>query len=137
MSKRYLNPKSLYPTLQYGFSQIVTSTGGKTVYLSGMVGWDAEQNIVGDGDLRSQTWQSFRNIETAMKEAGGALSDVVSMRIYIVERAMSESEHVSEALQTFFSETEAPASTWIVVSGLANENFLIEIEAIGVIDEAL
>ena len=67
MPKEYLNPKELFPSLQYGFSQIVTSTGGKTVYLSGQVGWDEQQQIVGPGDLRAQTWQTFRNIETAMK----------------------------------------------------------------------
>ncbi len=44
MPKEYLNPKELFPSLQYGFSQIVTTThGGRTVYLSGQAAWDAGQ----------------------------------------------------------------------------------------------
>lgn len=136
MAKTYLNPKSLYHTVDYGFSQIVTSTGGKTVYLSGMVGWDTEKQLVGSGGFRDQTWQAFRNLETAMKEAGGKLTDVVSMRIYIVADKMPESEIISEALLTFFPKTQTPASTWLGVPCLANEAFFIEIEAVGVIAEA-
>ena len=136
MSKTYINPKSLYPTTDYGFSQVITCTGGKTVYLSGMVGWDAEKNLVGSGDLRDQTWQAFHNIETAMKEAGGSLTDVVSLRIYIIDDKMPESGVVSEALLQFFPEKQLPVTTWLGISSLANKNFFIEIEAVGVIDEA-
>ena len=134
MSKEYLNPKELFPSLQYGFSQIVTSTGGKMVFLSGQVGWNERQEIVGADDLRDQTWQTFRNIETAMKAAGGVLTDVVSLRIYIVEDRLEESHHISEALKEFFPANYAPATTWIGVRALANKDFLIEIEAIGVLE---
>lgn len=135
MPKERFNPPQLFPSLQYGFSQIVTSTGGKTVYLSGQVGWDATQQIVGADDLRAQMWQSLRNVETALQVAGGALTDVVSMRIYIVESVMNQTGHVREGLLTFFPPEHAPATTWIIVRGLANPDFLVEIEAIAVIEE--
>ena len=134
MSKEYINPKELFNSLQYGFSQIVTSGSGKMVFLSGQVGWDEQKQIVGANDLRAQTWQAFRNIEVAMKEAGGALTDIVSMRIYIVEEKMEESRHIQAALKEFFPTDHAPTTTWIGVRRLANEEFLIEIEAIGVIE---
>ena len=66
--------------------------------------------------------------------AGGKLSDVVSMRIYIVEDALHDSRHVGEVLRDYFPAETAPATTWIGVRALANEGFLVEIEAIGVID---
>ena len=75
MPKEYLNPKELFPSLQYGFSQIITSSGGKMVFLSGQVGWNERQQMIGPNDLRAQTWQTFRNIETAIKMAGGTLTD--------------------------------------------------------------
>jgi len=102
MMKEYINPPSLFPSPQYGFSQIVASQGGKTVYLSGQVAWNEKQQIVGKGDLKAQIWQSFKNLETAMHEVGGNLSDVVSMRIYIVEEEMAEIAHLSVALKQFF-----------------------------------
>ena len=134
MMKEYLNPPELFSSLQYGFSQIVTSSAGKLVFLSGQIGWDEQQQIVGPNDLQAQTWQTFKNIETAMKTAGGTLADVVSLRIYIVEEKLAESHHISQALQAFFPKERAPATTWIGVSALANQDFLIEIEAIGVIE---
>jgi len=134
MSKVTINPPGLFPSLQYGFSQIVTATAGKTVYLSGQVAWDTSQQIVGPGDLYAQTRQALENVRTAMEAAGGHLADVVSMRIYIVEDVLGESHHVSEALRDTFSPDQAPATTWIGVNALADEEFLIEIEAIGVIE---
>jgi enamine deaminase RidA (YjgF/YER057c/UK114 family) len=134
MPKEYINPPALFDSLQYGFSQMVIVNGGKVVYLSGQVAWNASQQIVGPGDLRSQTRQALENVKTAMEAAGGQLTDVVSMRIYIVEDALSESRHVSEALRDTFSPDQAPATTWTGVPALADQEFLIEIEAIGVID---
>lgn len=138
MPKEYINPPELFPSLQFGFSQIIVSKAGgkegRLVFLSGQVAWDEKQQIVGPGDLRAQTRQTFKNIETAMYAAGGNLADVVSMRIYIVEEMLDESRHISEALKEFFAEEEAPTSTWIGVRALANKEFLIEIEAIAVIE---
>ena len=132
--KEYINPPGLFPSLQYGFSQIVAARDGKTVYLSGQVAWDDKEQLVGPGDLRAQTRQTLENIRTAMQAAGGKLTDVVSMRIYIVEDVLHESRHVGEALREYFPADSAPATTWIGVRALANEEFLIEIEAIGVIE---
>ena len=135
MPKRTINPPELFPSLQYGFSQIVTSTGGKTIYLSGQVAWDANQQIVGPGDLGIQTRATLQNIDTALRIAGGRLNDVVSMRIYIVEDVLAEDHHIGAALREFFPAEQAPATTWIGVRALANKEFLVEIEAIAVIEE--
>ena len=135
MTKEHINPPELFPSLQYGFSQIVTSTGGKTVYLSGQVAWNANRQIVGAGDLGIQTRAALKNIATALTIAGGSLTDVVSMRIYIVEDVLAEDHHVGAALREFFPPEHAPATTWIGVRALANKDFLVEIEAVAVIEE--
>ena len=136
MPKEYLNPKDLFHSLQYGFSQVVTTSGGKTVHLSGQVGWDEREEMAVGSDLGAQLRQAVRNIETAMRAASGSLHDVVSMRLYIVEEKRHEMHVVSGVLKEFFPVERAPATTWIIVRGLANEEFLIEIEAVGVIEEA-
>lgn len=134
MPKEYINPPELFPSLQYGFSQVVVTTGGRTVYMSGQVAWDERQQIIGPGDLLAQARQALKNIERAVQAAGGSLTDVVSMRIYIVESKLVEGHHIREALQEFFSAERAPTTTWIGVRSLANNEFLIEIEAIAVIE---
>jgi enamine deaminase RidA (YjgF/YER057c/UK114 family) len=132
-TKHYLNPKELFPSLQYGFSQIVTVQGGTTVYRQ--VAWNEQQQIVGGDDLGAQTRQALRNIDVAMQAAGGSLADVVSLRIYIVKEKLAVIDHhLSAALKEFFPAERAPATTWVGVYALANNDFLIEIEAIGSIE---
>jgi len=126
------NPETLFNSLQYGFSQIAVATGSRIVTISGQVGWDAAQNLIGSGDLRAQTFQAFHNLELAAKTINSGLDDIVSLRIYIVASEMDDSTPVSEALKQFFPENP-PTSTWIGVPRLADKNFLIEIEALAIL----
>lgn len=134
MSNQYFNPPTLFNSLQYGFSQIVSSTGGTTAYLSGQVAWDQNETIVGGDDLGEQMRQALRNVSTAVETAGGTLTDVVSMRIYIVQRKLDDTSGISAALREFFPPERPPATTWIGIPALAREEFLVEVEAIAVID---
>lgn len=134
MSKQHLNPDTLFPSLPIGFSQAVVTRGGRTVYLSGQTAWDAEKKLIGGDNIGEQTLQALRNIEAGIEAAGGNRTDVVSMRIYVVKPSPKDIESVGEALREFFSAETPPASTWIGVTSLAVEDFLIEIEAIAVID---
>jgi len=134
LPKKHINPKALFDSLQYGFSQVVTSQGGKTVHMSGQVAWNEDQQIVGKNNLREQTRQALKNVETAVTVAGGVLADIVSMRIYIVHHQLDESGAISAALKEFFPGDQPPATTWIGIHSLANEDFLIEIEALAVIE---
>jgi enamine deaminase RidA (YjgF/YER057c/UK114 family) len=134
MPKEHINPGNLFPSVQHGFSQIVTSEGGKLVCISGQTAWDAEKRIVGGMNLSEQTRQALRNVQAAVEAAGGTLADVVSTRIYVVNYKPADAGAIGEALREFFPEDCRPASTWIGVSSLAVEDFLVEIEAIAVID---
>ena len=134
MPKTYLNPPELFPSQQYGFSQIVVSRGGALVHLSGQVAWDAQEQIGAAGDLAAQTRRALANVETAVRAAGGTRDDIVSLRLYIVAGQMGQGRIIREALLAFFDPKRLPVSTWIGVSALANPDFLIEIEAAAVIE---
>lgn len=134
MLKQYINPPVLFNSLQYGFSQVVACRGGTTLYLSGQVAWDENEQIVGAGDLALQTEQALRNVETAVKSAGGTRTDIATMRIYVVDSYLEQGAIISNALTAFFASGHAPATSWIGVSRLANTDFLIEIEAVAVIE---
>jgi enamine deaminase RidA (YjgF/YER057c/UK114 family) len=134
VTKEHMNPATLFPSVQLGFSQIVATQGGKTVYISGQTAWDAEKRIVGGMNLGEQTRQALRNILTAVQTAGGTMVDVVSVRIYVVNYKRADAGPIGEVLREFFSTEQPPASTLIGVSALAVEDFLIEIEAIAVIE---
>ena len=133
MSKQYLNPDSLFPSLNSGFSQIVCASGSKTVYISGQVAWNANKQIVGT-DLAQQTRQALRNVQTAVEAAGGTLTDIVALRIYLVNYKSRPDDEVGDALREFFPKERRPASTWIGVTSLAVPDFLVEIEATAVLE---
>lgn len=134
MPKEHINPDTLFPSLPIGFSQVVTSRGGKTVYISGQTAWDADKRIVGGMNLGEQAKQALRNLRAAVEAAGGTLTDIVAIRIYVVDYKTGDAASVSEALKEFFPEDRPPASTWVGVSSLAVEDFLIEIEATAVVE---
>jgi enamine deaminase RidA (YjgF/YER057c/UK114 family) len=134
MPKEYINPNSLFPSLPHGFSQVVVASGRRMVFISGQTAWDVRKNIVGGDSVLEQARQALRNLQAAIEATGGALKDVVAVRIYIVDYQAESGTAVGTALREFFSPENPPASTWIGVSALAVPEFLIEIEATAVLD---
>ncbi|MGN7739794.1 RidA family protein [Pseudomonas sp. 22526] len=133
MHKSVFNPPSVFNSLQYGFSQAVEVRGGRRLLLSGQVGVDEREVCVGPG-LREQTEQSFDNITRVLAAAGGDLSHVVMLRIYIAEAAREQQEQISQVLLQRFPQ-QPPASSWIIVSGLSLPEWLIEVEAEAMLPE--
>lgn len=133
MKKKCINPKELFNSTQYGFSQIVISEPGQIIFISGQVAWDKNLNIVGVNDLKLQTQKAIDNLKLAIESVGGSLENIVMLRIYKVDYKREDGAIISEILRNTFGISTPPASTWISVKGLANEEFLIEIEAQAVI----
>ena len=134
MPKEHVNPKTLFPSLPHSFSQIVVASGRRLAFISGQTAWDKEKNIVGADNLLEQARQALRNVKAAIEATGGALKDVVALRIYIVNYQPEMAPAISSGLKEFFSPQNPPATTWIGVTSLAVPEFLIEIEATAVLD---
>src|SRR5215510_4004948 len=104
MPKEYINPNSLFPSLPYGFSQIVVATGKRMVFIAGQTAWDEQKNIVGRDSVLEQARQAFRNLEKAMESAGGTLKDIVALRVYVVDYQAECGTAVGTVLREFFSQ---------------------------------
>lgn len=133
MQRITLNPKTVFNTLQYGFSQAVVVQGGRRVLLSGQVGVDAEQRTLGTG-LDIQTNAALDNIEAILAELDGDLSHVAMLRIYFVEAAKDDQWAIANALLESFP-VNPPATSWIIVKALSEPEWLIEIEAEAVLPD--
>ena len=92
---------------------------------------DKNGQIVGEGDIEAQTRQALANLEAAVKAAGGKKEDILSITTYILDR--DDLPGLRKAREGFFD--NPPASTLLVISGLARPEFLIEIEARAVIGD--
>ena len=99
------------------------------VFISGQVAWDENQKLIGENNLALQTQKSIENLGIAMKAVGGSLQNIVLLRLYIVNSKQGDGPIISQALINNFGIENQPTSTWVSVQGLANEGFMIEIEA--------
>lgn len=127
---RCINPPTLStPT---GYTHIVDVTGSRTVYISGQIALDRSGNVVGKNDFRTQTRQVFENLKAALEAAGATFNDVVKTNTYVTD--LSQIQALREIRASYYG-TNAPASTLVKVSGLAREEFMIEIEAIAVVSQ--
>ena len=123
-----INPQGLStPT---GYSHVVSTRGGKTIYIAGQIALDAKGNLVGKGDLAAQTTQVFENLAIALKAAGASFANVVKTNYYM--RDASQVSVVRDIRPKYFTK-DLPASTLIEVPRLANPDFLIEIEVVAVV----
>ncbi len=133
MSTKFVNPDTLFPTADFGFSHVAISEGKKLVQISGQVAADKEMNIIGDGDFPAQVTAALENLGHALDAAGASKTDVSSARFLIVDYSHEKLEALVGGINSFFG-AHKPASTWIGVQALALPELMIEIEALAVID---
>ena len=114
------------------FSQaIVTEARGRLVFLSGMTSRRADGSIAGIGDIEAQTRQVCENLKAAVEEAGGTLDDIVRVDVYV--RNMEHFDAIHKVRREYFK-APAPASTMVEICKMTSPEYLIEINAIAVLD---
>ena len=102
---------------------------GNTLYVSGQVAYDAAGQLVGEGDMKAQTRQVFDNIKAVLAAAGAGMKDIIKINTYITDQ--SKFMDMLEVRKEIFG-ANPPASTAVVVAGLAFPGLLIEVETIAV-----
>lgn len=102
---------------------------GNTIYVSGQIAYDSNGTLVGEGDMKAQTRQVFENIRNVLESAGSGLKDIVKINTYITDGSKFMD---MLAVRSEIFGNDPPASTAVVVAGLAFPALLIEVEAIAI-----
>lgn len=104
---------------------------GNLLHISGLLPLDQDGEVVGLEDVTAQYRKVWENIEIALKYVSADLKDLVKTSTYIVGR--ENIEPVREIRQEL-NPNPPPASTLILVAGLANDKCLVEVDAVAIID---
>ena len=110
-----------------GYSHAVLFSGPMVV-ISGQVPVDADGNVVSKDDPRAQVRQVFANLTSALAAAGATMAHVVKLTYFVTDRALLPV--LREVRDEYVDTGRPPASSLVVVAGLVNPDFLVEVEAL-------
>ena len=114
------------------YSQGIKVTGGKAVlYISGQVSRDAKGRALHPGDFTAQARHVFQQLKAMVEAGGGTLRDVVKITTYLTD--IRYRQDLAPIREEFFGKN-LPTSTLVEVSALAHPDFLIEVEAVAILE---
>ena len=105
---------------------------GRLVFISGMTARTQDGTVAGIGDVSVQTRQVCENLKAAVEAAGGTLSDICRVDVYV--RNIEHFSAIHKVRSEYFA-NPLPASTMVEVAKMVSPDYLIEISAIAVIPQ--
>ncbi len=111
-----------------GFSRAVRI--GKLLAVSGTGPIAPDGSTASPGDAYGQAIRCLEIIKKAVEDSGAKMENIFRTRIYITDASLQS--EVGKAHSEYFRDIR-PAATMIVVKGLVREDWLVEIEAEGVL----
>lgn len=123
---RYSNPAGLWTSPR--ITQMVEVQGARMIYLSGQTPTDADYKVR-SSDFRRQAHSVYDNIELALRSAGARLQNIIKTTTYLTKA--EDIEVLREVRVERYKDLQSPpANTLLVVSRLAEPEFLIEIDVV-------
>ena len=116
-----------------GYSQAAVVPKGHLIYIAGQVGMDSAGKLVGPGDFKAQTKQTFENLKAALAASGATFDNVIKLNSYFVD--VKQVPVFREIRDQYINVASPPVSTAVEVKRLVREEWLIEIEAVAVVPE--
>ena len=129
MTKTYLEPSEFQKSRAY--SPAVVTDGGRIVWMAGQTATVNEDGRDISGNFEAQTRRVFALMDQTLRRSGGALSDLVTMTVFIKEPR--HGDRFVEIRKQMFPGGNFPASALITVSNFARPGMEIEIQGIAVI----
>ena len=125
MPVKFHNPKSVSVAGKYSLGAEVPS-GTRLLHVSGQVGVDSRGKL--QAGIEKQVEQVWKNIAQVLKSAGMSYADIVKVNVFLTDsRFIAPYRAVRDRI---FTQQPYPASTLLVVAGLADPGMLVEVEVV-------
>lgn len=126
--KKVIAPKNLHRPFGYAHAIQID----KTLYISGQIPLDVDMNVVGKNDMAAQTEQVYGNLKRVLEDAGGSMKNIVMLNIYCTDLERFDKE--TRGMRKKYFGDYYPAVTAVEVKRLYRPDFMIEVEAVAVLD---
>ncbi len=130
MGKRQVRTEKVREPSGHFSQAIAIDAKGRMVFISGMTARRPDGSIAGIGDIEAQTRQVCENIKSALEAAGGTMDHVCRVDVFV--RNIEHFDAIHKVRREYFK-APAPASTMVEVTKMVHPDYLIEINAIAVI----
>ena len=128
--KKHIISTNKAPAAVGTYSQAVVVTGGTTIYLSGQIPLVPETMEVVVGGIENEIHQVFNNLTAVCQEAGGDLSNIVKLNIFLTD--LNNFAVLNEIMATYFDQPY-PARAAIGVNELP-KGVSVEMDGVMVIN---
>jgi 2-iminobutanoate/2-iminopropanoate deaminase len=126
--KKVIAPNNLHRPFGYAHAIQID----KTLYISGQIPLDMAMNVVGKNDMAAQTEQVYANLRKVLEDAGGTMRNIVMLNIYCTD--IESFDKQTRGLRKKYFGDYYPAITAVQVKRLYRPDFMIEVEAVAVLD---
>jgi reactive intermediate/imine deaminase len=130
MTRRTIDPPELFQRVVGGhklYAYVQAVSGGKLLFISGLLARNAAGDIVGAGDMAAQIAQVGENLTSCLAAAGASLNDLVKTTTFVTD--IDEFFRHADVRMKYFG-AALPASTTVEVRRLSHPDFLVEVEAV-------
>lgn len=126
--KKVIAPKNLHRPFGYAHAVQID----KTLYISGQIPLDMDMNVVGKNDMAAQTEQVYSNLKKVLEDVGGSMNHIVMLNIYCTD--IERFDKQTRGIRKKYFGDYYPAVTAVEVKRLYRPDFMIEVEAVAILD---
>lgn len=123
MNQCPISTPGVHPAAGYSHATRV----GNLLFIAGQIAKDKDGNLVGKGDILVQAEQVFTNLRAILTDAGCRMDDIVKLTTYTVDVRYRS---IIADVRARYCNEYLPPNTFVVVSSLADPDYLLEIDAI-------
>ncbi len=124
MPASFLNPPALHDTAGRYSHAVLLEGPGRRLVISGQIGVAPDGTILPAGE--PQIAQAFANLLAVLASQGMGPGNIVKLGVFLTDRALIPAYRAERAKALG---SHSPASTLLLVAGLADPRFVFEIEA--------
>jgi enamine deaminase RidA (YjgF/YER057c/UK114 family) len=132
VTQHLINPDSL--PIPRGFNHGIVTSGGRLLFLAGQDASGPDGSIVAPGNMLAQCEQVLHNLLAVVQAAGGVMTDIVKINVYVTDRQAYKAElrRLGELFRRYFG-AYYPAMALFEVNALFQDDALVEMEGMAVL----